>query len=118
MKLYIAGPMRGLPAFNFPAFYAAEETLTAVGHECFNPARRDNDHHGADISAGNLTGDEHVAAAEHGFSLRDALAADCEYICRHAEGLFMLPGWNKSAGARAEHALAKALGLEILGATV
>ena len=114
MKLYLAGPMRGIPLFNFPAFHEAAKTLRALGHEVFNPAERDNEHHGTDISAGNLTGDENQAAAQHGFNLREALAADLDYVCRHAEGIALLPGWEKSKGAKAEYATANALGLYII----
>lgn len=41
MRVYLAGPMRGLPQFNFPAFDAGAATLEALGHEVFNPADRD-----------------------------------------------------------------------------
>lgn len=114
MKLYLAGPMRGIPEFNFPAFFAAEAKLRAQGHEVFNPARRDNEHHGVDISKGNATGDEDVAASQHGFNLREALGADLAWICAHGEGIAMLPGWEKSKGATAERATAIALGLEVI----
>lgn len=112
MKIYLAGPMRGIPLFNFPAFNAAAKALRDLGHEVFNPAERDNEHHGTDISAGNLTGSEEEAKEKHGFSLRDALAADMEFICRHADAIALLPGWRQSTGAKAEHAAASALGLE------
>lgn len=114
MKIYIAGPMRGISEFNFPAFYAAEEKLRAEGYEPFNPARRDNDHHGTDISKGNETGDEAVAAAQHGFNLREALGADLAYICGEADAIALLPGWENSKGATAERATAIALGLEVI----
>jgi hypothetical protein len=48
-----------------------------------------------------------------GFDLRDALAVDLEWICRHADMIVMLPGWEKSSGATAEHAAAKALGITV-----
>jgi len=37
--IYIAGPMSGLPEFNYPAFFAAAEQLTAAGYDVLNPAR-------------------------------------------------------------------------------
>jgi hypothetical protein len=113
MKVYLAGPMRGIPLFNFPAFHAAEERLATAGHEVFSPAKYDNKRHGKDISAGNMTGDETLAAEEHGFSLREALGADMAWICAHAEVIALLPGWQDSKGATAERATGIALGLEI-----
>ncbi len=114
MKIYIAGPMRGIPNFNFPAFFEAEKQLRELGHEVFNPADRDNKHHGTDISHGNHTGSIEQAAQEHGFNLRDALAHDLAYICREAEGIAMLPGWEKSKGAIAEKSAAEAIGIKVI----
>lgn len=111
---YVAGPMRGIPEFNFPAFHAAAAKLRAEGWIVFNPAEKDNERHGTDISKGNVTGDESIAAKEHGFNLREALALDLDFICRHADAIALLPGWEKSKGATAEHATAVALGLEII----
>lgn len=114
MKIYVAGPMRGIPEFNFPAFHAAADKLRAEGHEVFNPAERDNERHGTDISKGNETGDESIAAAQHGFNLREALAADLEWICLTADAIAMLPGWENSKGATAERATAIALGHTVI----
>ena len=110
-RVYLAGPMRGIPYFNFPAFFDAERKLKASGHEIFNPARRDIKKHGNKITnkAGSLT-----LAEKKGFSLRKALADDTAYICLKADAIAMLPGWRKSKGAKAEYALALALGLEII----
>lgn len=113
MKLYLAGPMRGIPEFNFPAFRAAAAMLRAQGHFVFNPAERDNERHGKDISKDNVNGDEALAVAQHGFNLREALADDMAFICREADGIALLPGWTQSKGARAERATAEALGLRI-----
>lgn len=114
MKIYLAGPMRGIPEFNFPAFMAAAAILRSQGHFVFNPAERDNDKHGTDISKGNATGCEATAAKVHGFSLREALGADLAYICAEAEAIALLPGWQNSKGANAEKATADALGLEVM----
>lgn len=114
VKIYVAGPMRGIPEFNFPAFYAAAAKLRAAGFVVFNPAERDNEKYGTDISVGNATGDEAVATARHGFNLREALGADLAWICAEADAIALLPGWERSKGTTAEHATAVALGLTVL----
>lgn len=114
MKIYLAGPMRGIAEFNFPAFHEAAERLRSHGHEVFSPAEKDNERHGTDISKGNLTGSEENASAQHGFNLREALGMDMAYITAHAEAIALLPGWEFSKGANAEKATADALGLKIM----
>jgi len=114
LAIYVAGPMRGIAEFNFPLFHAVADVLKARGHSVFNPAAKDNERHGVDISKGNATGDEKIASAQHGFNLREALALDLEFICKTAEAIVLLPGWRNSKGATAEHATAVALGLEVI----
>lgn len=113
MKIYVAGPMRGYPEFNFPAFRDATAWLRAKGYEVFNPAESDNEKHGTDIGAGNMKGDEALAVSQHGFSLREALGRDAHFITQEANAIYMLVGWEKSTGAQAEWALARAMGLLI-----
>lgn len=108
MKLYVAGPMRGLPEFNFPAFDRAAEQLTSMGHEVFSPAERDRAN-GLDVTG--RTGNE--SSEEMGFNLRAALRDDLDFICDHAEGVILLPGWATSTGVAAEHATAIALGIPV-----
>ena len=109
MKIYLAGPMRGYENFNFPAFDFAAAKLRQEGHEVFSPAERDRLIHGPKLE-NNKTGDEVEAEKTVGFSLRDALATDMDWIARNADAIALLPGWEKSSGAQAELALAKALG--------
>ena len=113
-KIYIAGPMRGYPQFNFPAFYAAGDYFKSIGWEVFNPAQKDDEKYGNEMATTNLTGDEDEAAEEHGFCLRTALAMDLNWICKEATHIYMLKGWEKSRGAMAEHATAIALGHTIM----
>ena len=113
-RIYLAGPMRGIPEFNFPAFFAAAQELRARQHIVFSPAEKDTERHGEDISKGNPTGSEALAKEKHGFNLREAPACDLEYVCLYAEAIALLPGWEKSKGATAEKAVAEALGLEII----
>lgn len=92
MKVYIAGPMSGLPDFNYPAFFAAEKELRALGHEPINPARSE----GRD---GCKTWVDYMRAA-----IRDVADAD---------GLAMLDGWHNSRGAALEYRLGHDLGLDV-----
>ena len=114
-RYYVAGPMRGIAEFNFPAFDAATIKLRAAGYEVFSPAERDRDKNFNPIGmSGKQETVEEFSAI--GFDLRDALACDCEFICRTATHIFMLPGWARSTGATAERALAISLGIVIEGA--
>lgn len=112
MNIYIAGPMRGKAKFNFPKFNKAAADLRKQGHVVFNPAEKDTKKYGKKIMD-NPRGSVFKATKEHGFNIRHALAADTHWICLYADQLVMLPGWHKSKGAKAEHALAKALKLRI-----
>ena len=109
MILYIAGPMRGYPSYNFPAFDKAAISARSLGHEVFSPADRDRDEAGFD-GEGYL-GTENLA--DLGFDLGSALADDLTFICLEAEGVLVLPAWYNSKGASAEVATAKALGLPV-----
>lgn len=111
MKIYVAGPMRGKPDFNFPAFDKASAFLRRLGHTVFNPADRDREANGPEVNK-SATGDLADASAR-GFNLREALAADMKFIAEEADAIWMLEGWETSLGARAEHALATALKLRI-----
>ncbi|WP_240478618.1 DUF4406 domain-containing protein [Pseudomonas cremoricolorata] len=91
LRVYIAGPMTGLPDFNFPAFNAAADLMRSAGWHVENPAE-----HGV------------VPGAEWADYLRYDIArlATCEMI-------MLLPGWSKSKGANLEVAIAQQLGMPI-----
>jgi uncharacterized protein DUF4406 len=111
--IYLAGPMQGIPEFNFPRFNAIAWAIRQDGHRVFNPAQRDIERAGGvDISKGNTEGKLNEETKKH-FSLREALADDTNFICLEADTIALLPGWEKSNGAQAEHRLAVALGHEI-----
>lgn len=116
-KVYVAGPMQGVPYFNFPRFHAVTAGMRDCGHEVFNPAEEDIKRNGGvDISASCPNGLISEIKGEHVFSLRQALKEDTTFICG-CDAIVMLPGWEKSNGAQAEHRLAVALqseGVEIV----
>lgn len=112
MRIYVAGPMSNVPHFNFPMFNKVTAILRAQGHEVFNPAERDLQR-SPTVNFAVADGNPKTVM-DQGFSLREALADDMDYICRHADAICMLPGWESSPGARAEHALSVALKHTIL----
>lgn len=111
-KIYLAGPMSGIPGFNFAAFDYAAERLREQGFVVFSPAERDRKVYGEELEK-NPTGNV-VAAANAGFSLQEAMEADTRWICRHATAIALLPGWEKSKGVAVELALARYLGLTVI----
>lgn len=113
MNVYLAGPMSGIPEFNYPAFAAAAAKLRAEGHEVFSPAENDGDRLTADKGIDVETGKVVDPLAFKQF-LRTVFAEDMEYICRKADAIAMLPGWEASGGARAEWAAAHMLRLEFM----
>lgn len=115
MRIYLAGPMRGIPEFNFPAFHAAAAKLRADGHVVFSPAEADTALFGVVSSP---DGNEETFAQEQGKTplelRRLVFGHDFAWICAEADAVALLPGWAHSRGALAEKAAADALGLEII----
>lgn len=114
MKIYLAGPMRGYPQFNFPEFDKAASALRASGHEVFSPAEHDRTTYGASMEVSNQEGSEEKAAVDYGFDIRKAMEADLTWICRNADAVALLPGWKKSRGATAEQACAIAINIKVV----
>lgn len=102
-KFYLAGPMRGYPEFNFPAFHFAAAKLREEGYEIFSPAEK-----GIEKEVANDPDLQNKLEFR-----RKVFALDAAYICNEADGIALLPNWYQSLGARAEYALARAIGLEI-----
>lgn len=106
-RLYIAGPMRGIPEFNFPRFDWAELVLTTAGHATVSPAQHDREE---GFDPAGMDGNEDLG--ELGFDLKAALGWDLEQVA-NADGVAVLDGWERSSGARAEVATAHALGIPV-----
>lgn len=113
-RIYLAGPMSGLPQFNFPAFYAAAKELRAQGYEVVSPAELDDaEDKGAAMASPD--GDPAKTKKTWGdFLARDVkLLADGvvlspvgygdQQVLRGAiDGIIFLPGWQASRGAKLE----------------
>lgn len=109
-RVYIAGPMRGLPAFNFPAFDRAAKLGRAGGWEVVSPADLDRQ------SGFNESSTSAIGPAESRvFAKRDTEAL-LSFRAEDGDAIALLPGWERSTGAKAELALAKWVGLRVLSA--
>lgn len=104
--IYLAGPMRGIRLFNFPAFDAAAHDLRKRGYSVISPADLDRDVGFDPLSLGNSWD---WTKTPDSFSLADAVDRDLTAV-RQADELCLLPDWNNSRGAKAEKALAEWIG--------
>ena len=78
-KVYICGPMTGLPEFNYPAFFKAADRAKTLGLKPLNPAKN----------------------APKGWMWGQYLRRSLKMV-EQADLMWLLPGWEYSEGARAE----------------
>jgi hypothetical protein len=91
-RIYLSGPMTGIPDFNFPAFHAEAKRLRALGYEVVNPAEITPDHE-----------------TPRWICLRRDIAALME-----CDTLALLDGWESSEGARLEEHIARHVAIRIV----
>lgn len=96
MRLYLAGPMSGLPENNHPEFRAQTEYLRSHGFEVVNPAELDE------------------AVGSH-LPWEWYMRRDIELLVG-CEGMAVLQGWSKSRGATLEVTIGRALSMPIFSA--
>ena len=106
----MAGPMTGIPQYNFPAFDRAARELRSLGHDVVSPAELDDP---ADREAALQSPDGAPQTVEDfGKSWGDFLARDVKLIADDGiEGIVLLSGWNQSRGARLEAFVGSLCGL-------
>jgi hypothetical protein len=92
-RIYLSGPMTGLPGLNFPAFAAMTANLRSDGHTVTNPAELNPD----------------------GGSWNDCMRRDIAALM-DCDTVATLPGWEHSKGARLEVLIAERLGMTVVNA--
>ncbi|MBX8534584.1 DUF4406 domain-containing protein [Pseudomonas cichorii] len=92
-KIYLSGPMTGLPELNFPAFNAETARLRGLGFDVVNPAELNPD------------------GASWGECMRKDIVAlmGCSIVAT-------LPGWEHSKGARLEVLIGERLEMAVVKA--
>ena len=111
VKVYIAGPMRGIPFYNFPAFDKTRAELLEAGHDVISPASMDRL---VGFDAMKLPPDTDWSAVPAGFDFDACVERDVAAVMGCDE-IYLLDGWRRSKGTRAELALAQWLGKHING---
>lgn len=89
---YLSGPMTGLPDYNRPAFNKAAEFLRNQGYAVWNPAEEFD--------------------ANYIYPRKIYMRRDIEALLK-CDSLVLLNGWENSAGARLELAIAQELEMNI-----
>jgi hypothetical protein len=90
-RLYLSGPMTGIPEHNFPAFNRATAELRALGIDVVNPVEVNPD-----------------ATKSWSQCLREDIKALCD-----CQGIVLMPGWAQSNGAQLELHVAHRLGMNV-----
>lgn len=98
-RIYIAGPMTGLPDLNRAEF---QKAWVSLNDQYVGPVDIINPHHIGCFRKWTDGTDVRTIAKE---LLNHLLICDA---------IYMLRGWENSKGATAEHAVAKWIGLEII----
>jgi len=95
--VYLAGPMRGIPDYNKPAFRKAATFLRGRGYAVVNPHDLDED------------------SPEYDFT--SCMKRDLPILIQECDEIAVLPGWRNSEGARLEAHIGHALGKPVFDAT-
>lgn len=106
MKLFISGPMRGIPRYNFPAFDAARTAFEAVGFTVVTPADLDR---AVGFDAMTLPADTDWHA-EAGFDVKAAMLRNIDALL-DCDGVVFLDLWNGSHGCLIERLIAERCGI-------
>jgi hypothetical protein len=94
-RIYLSGPMTGLPDFNFPAFEDAAIWFRALGFQVETPHER-------------FGGRQELPRATYmRADVRDLVTLDLDAV-------IVLRGWRESPGARLEAAIAQEIGVPVL----
>lgn len=103
--IYLAGPMNGIPEFNFPAFHQVQAFLESLDWRVLSPARENEENGWED-------GTDHETATVTGKAHANYLRRDIKLILQ-SDAIALLPGWGNSSGANIELCVARALGLRV-----
>lgn len=100
MRVYLSGPMTGVPACNFPAFDEACAKLRDAGHSVISPHEQDS----LALQTASRASVDGVNTIEStpGESLGRTLGNDVKVVIDDVEAIVLLNCWERSRGSRLE----------------
>lgn len=99
MKVFLSGPMTGMPQDNYPAFRSAARELRTMGYEVISPAE--------------FEGKRELSARElESFTWENYMRRSISMLVE-ADAVVALPGWRNSKGSTLEIEIAHALGMPV-----
>ena len=96
---YLAGPMTGIPQFNYPLFFRVANALRNTGYKVRSPAEFDKPE---DLEIILASPDGAPGSTASVGTWGDFLSHDVKVIADEVDGIVFLPGWARSRGARLE----------------
>ena len=111
MKIYLSGPMTGLPEYNYRAFHAAARKLRSLGHTVINPAELHPHGRMRRLLYRVLHALRLVRGQPSAPTWADYMRADIRALL-DCEAIATLPGWEQSLGAELEVSIADELGMK------
>ena len=113
---YLAGPMSGIPQFNFPEFDRVTTRLRDRGYTVISPAELDRPEV-REASMASLTGTPLHEFDDEADTWGDFLSRDVKLVADSCNSVILLPNWQGSKGARLEAFVAMQCGYPIFGYT-
>ncbi|HOG36782.1 MAG TPA: DUF4406 domain-containing protein [Paludibacteraceae bacterium] len=89
LKIYISGPMSGMPKLNIAAFETIKKALETIGADVYTP---------------------HQNGLPKDATYNEHLVRDIELLLS-CDAIYQLQGWQESTGAQIEMFIAKRMGL-------
>lgn len=108
-KCYIAGPMTGIPHFNFPLFDKVAMQMRRNGWDIVSPAEMDA---GPLREAALSSVDGSPSDLPRDTRWGDVLARDVRVIANDCDRIVLLPGWRTSKGATLEAVVGLLVGVQ------
>jgi nucleoside 2-deoxyribosyltransferase len=110
MRIYIAGPMTGRPAYNYELFMAVKKMLEDEGHEAVTPFEANSR---VWMACYGRPFDPFNDVCDYGDPILKEMLIEDLIDLKDSDAVVVLPFWKKSRGAGIEVQLALSIGMPV-----